>query len=98
MAKIIRREVRRRGFFGWIFLLIFLAFNALMLAWVITSGTMINALPPSSGSADYAGRLIGSAVGFGAIIFVWTAGAVITGLFALLTRGRKTYIEETVLD
>jgi hypothetical protein len=30
------------------------------------------------------------------IFFFWAAGALITGLFALLTRGRKTYIEETI--
>jgi hypothetical protein len=30
------------------------------------------------------------------MIFFWAAGALITGLFSLLTRGRKTYIEETI--
>jgi hypothetical protein len=31
----------------------------------------------------------------GVIFFFWAAGAVITGLLALLTRGQKTYIEES---
>jgi len=36
---------------------------------------------------------------FGAIVlllFLWVCGAVIIGLLALLTRGRRTIIEETI--
>src|SRR5262249_17528272 len=90
MAKIVRRETRKRGFFGWIFLLLFLGFNALMVRWLVSYWSAISDGPSSAGHA------IGATIGAGMIFFFWTAGAVITGLFALLTRGRKTYIEESV--
>ena len=51
-----------------VFPLIFLAFNALMIAWLISYWNAVGG----------------------------HVGAVITGLFALLTRGKKIYIEETV--
>jgi hypothetical protein len=51
----------------------------------------------SSGNDAYrTGAAIGATIGTGMIFFFWAAGALITGLFALLTRGRKTYIEETI--
>src|SRR5262249_11394036 len=83
MAKIVRRETRKRGFFGWIFLLLFLGFNALMVRWLVSYWSAISDGPSSAGHA------IGATIGTGMIFFFWTAGAVITGLFALLTRGRK---------
>jgi hypothetical protein len=82
MPTIVRREVRKRGFFGWVFLLIFLLFNAFMIGWLITYWNAVS------------GVTVGSTIGTGIIFFFWTAGAVITGLLAILTRGRKTYVEE----
>ena len=38
--------------------------------------------------------MIGLTRAGGMFLFFWGCGAVITGLLALLTRGRKTYIEE----
>jgi hypothetical protein len=63
-----------RGFFGWVFLIVFLAFNLFMLAWMVRYW-----------------QLIGAALPTGAILFVWVCGAVITGLLAILTRGRRIY-------
>jgi hypothetical protein len=95
MAKIIRRETRRRGFFGWLFLLLFLAFNALMALWLFAYwGELGKIATPSE--AERVGRTIGGTIGTGLILFFWVSGAVITGLLALLTRGRKTIVEETV--
>jgi hypothetical protein len=42
--------------------------------------------------AQQAGTAIGGAIGGAAILFMWVAGAVILGLLALLTRGRKTVV------
>jgi hypothetical protein len=95
LATIIRRETRKRGFFGWVFLLLFIAFNLLMLAWMI-AGMGAASSVAVSGQAEEAGRTIGTAIGAGMIMFVWLFGAIILGLFTLLTRGRKTIIEETV--
>lgn len=96
MATIIRKEVRKRGFFGWIFLLLFILFNILMVAWMI-GGMSAATSTAATGAAEEAGRAIGTAIGAGMILFIWVAGAIILGLFALLTRGRKTIIEETVV-
>ncbi|RCS21374.1 hypothetical protein DUT91_24595 [Phyllobacterium salinisoli] len=80
VAKIIRKEIRRRGFFCWVFLLLFLGFNIFM-AYGLFAGVQQAATGPVASEAEAAGRAI---------------GAVILGLFALLFRGRKTLIEETV--
>lgn len=95
MATIIRKETRKRGFFGWLFLILFILFNVLMLIWMIGGMNAATSVATSS-EAEQAGRAIGTAIGAGMILFIWVAGAIILGLFALLTRGRKTIIEETV--
>jgi hypothetical protein len=96
MVRIIRREVRKRGFFGWVFLLIFLGFNGLMVLWLFSYWSQIGSSLSSGSQAERAGSAIGATVGTGMILFFWMAGAVITGFLALLTRGRKTYIEERI--
>lgn len=95
MPTIVRKEIRKRGFFGWVFLILFILFNLFMLAWMI-GGMSAATNTVVTGEAEQAGRAIGTALGAGIILFIWLAGAVILGLFALLTRGRKTIIEETV--
>jgi len=90
---IIRREIRKRGFFGWVFLLIFLGFNALMAVWLFNYWSQIGGNLATSSEAGRAGAAIGATIGTSMILFIWAVGAVITGLLALLTRGPKTYIE-----
>lgn len=98
MAHVVRREVRKRGFFGWLFLIIFLAFNALMIAWLISYwGTIGNHLQTGS-EAEQAGTAIGATLGTGMIFVFWVLGAIVTGLLALLTRGGKTIVEEISRD
>ncbi|MFG1418919.1 hypothetical protein V5F38_12205 [Xanthobacter sp. V0B-10] len=95
MAKIVRREVRKRGFFGWIFLLIFLLFNAVMVLWLISYLGSLSEVTAVS-EAEKAGRAIGGTIGAGFLLVVWALGAVITGLLAIVTRGSKTIVEEMV--
>lgn len=95
MSRVVQREIRKRGFFGWVFLLLFLAFNALMAAWLFSYWATISGLE-THGSAEQAGHAIGATIGSGVILFFWVAGAVILGLIAMLTRGRKTIITEDV--
>jgi hypothetical protein len=97
-AKIIRREIRRREFFGWFFLIVFFAFNAFMLWWFIDASLRISALSSATSEAGRAGQTIGMVTGFGFLLFVWVCGAVIFGLLALLSRGRKTIVEEIQRD
>jgi len=97
MARIIRKETRRRGIFGWIFLLLFWGFNILMALWMFYGLKAVTEVEVSS-SAEAAGRAIGGTIGAGMIIFIWVGGAIILGLFTLLTRGSKTIIEETSVE
>lgn len=93
MATVVRREIRKRGFFGWLFLILFVLFNAFML-WAVVAGINDMASLPAETGAEQAGKAIGGAIGFAMLMLVWVAGAVILGLFALLTRGRKTIVED----
>ncbi|WP_394689017.1 hypothetical protein [Hoeflea sp.] len=95
MAKVIRREVRKRGFFGWVFLLLFLGFNALMALLFFGGMSGVADMPAANSEAEMAGRAIGATMAGGMILVVWALGAVITGLLAILTRGSKTIVEET---
>ena len=95
MTKIIRRETRKRGFFGWIFLILFILFNVLMALWLFAYWSSLANMSAGS-DAEAAGRAIGGTIGSGMLVFLWAAGDVVLGLFVLLTRGRKTIIEETV--
>lgn len=97
MVRIVRRETRRRGFLGWIFLLLFLAFNALMATWTIGYWAAIAPMT-AGGDAAATGAAIGATVGTGLILFIWATGAVILGVFVLISRGRKIIVEETVTE
>jgi hypothetical protein len=86
-------ERRKRGFFGWVFLLIFLAAQALMLAWCTTASIDVgNQSARVMTDAERAGLNIGAGVGFAFLFIVWAAVTIITGAFVLLTRGRKVVV------
>lgn len=95
MSTIVRKEVRKRGFFGWLFLLLFLTFNVLMVFWLIGYWSHLKPGIESSDGVEAAGTAIGGAIGTGALFMVWVVGGMFTGILALLTRGRKTIITET---
>ena len=42
MGKLTRRETCKRSFFGWVFLILFLLFNALMLLWLVGYWSMLS--------------------------------------------------------
>lgn len=95
MARIVRRESRKRGLFGWLFFLIFIGFNVFM-AFALFSGlSAVSHMPATASDAESAGRAIGATLGFSAILWIWALGAFITGLLAFMTRGKKIIIEET---
>lgn len=95
MRKFIER--RRRGFFGWLFLLVFWAFNAFML-WVLFVGLSGNAATYAklASDAERSGHAAGTAIGVTMIMTFWALGAVILGLAAYFTRGRREMIEVQV--
>lgn len=87
-------EKRKRGFFGWLFLLIFIGWNLLMLYFLFAGLSNSGDQPAAASEAEQTGRNIGTALGIGVILIVWALGSVITGLLALLTRGSKTIVRK----
>jgi hypothetical protein len=96
MARVVRREIRKRGFFGTIFKILFILFNLLMLAWIVLYWTQVSTVFDNIGSgAGRTGAQIGVTFASGFILFVWAAGDVILGLLTLLSRGSKVIVEES---
>jgi len=93
-ARIVRTEKRRRGFFGWLFLIVFLLFNGLMAAWLFSYWYTVLPMATNGSSASKAGAAIGTTMGTGLIVSLWTCGSIVLGLFVLFTRGRKVIVEE----
>lgn len=86
-------EKRKRGFFGWFFLIVFIAWNAMCVVWLGSFSIHVNeAVTNASSQAGQVGAQVGAGIGGMMILFVWVMGAVITGLLALVTRGSKTVI------
>lgn len=96
MAQTIRTETRKRGFFGWIIKILFIAFNLLMLAWLF-AGLDIGSegIDATASEAERAGATIGATVAIGMILTFWVLGDIILGLLVLLTRGKKVIVERT---
>jgi len=96
MATITRIETRKRGIFGWIFMILFWAFNALM-AFGLFGGisSNMNRAETLGTEAEKAGYAIGTAIGAGGILVVWVLGAILLGICVLLTRGKKVIVERT---
>lgn len=96
MVKTVRTEVRKRGFFGKLFMVLFVIFNLLMLAWLISYwvqvAPMVTQKPEHS--AAQTGAALGATLGTGFLIAFWAAGDIILGLLAFLSRGKKVIVEE----
>lgn len=90
MATTTQVETRKRGFFGWIFLIAFWLFNAFM-AFCLFAGLSDNAdqYKQLSTEAERAGHAIGTTLGVGMILGIWVLGAILLGLMVMMTRGKK---------
>lgn len=86
-------EKRKRGVFGWLFLLVFLGWNLLMFSWLMSYGSETGGrIDAAASDAEMTVTVIGAGIGITSILMVWAFGAVITGLLAVLTRGGKTVV------
>lgn len=95
MSRVVRTETRRRGVFGTFFKYIFVLFNIAMMVWLFSYwGTVDDHIKSSTSNAARSGASIGAVIGTYLIVSMWGGGAVILGIFALLTRGRTVTIEE----
>ena len=95
MSHVIRTESYKRGFFGWIFKVLFIIYNAAMALWLISYWVQISKLTTAS-DAERTDAAIGGGIGTGVILFMWVMGAVILGLLTYFSRGRKIVIEKTI--
>lgn len=99
MAKIIRKEIRKRSAMGKVVKWTFIGFNILMLVWFIggmgAAGEVANS---AASDAEQAGAAIGTTLAAGMLLALWAIGDIILGILVLLTRGEKTIIDETVED
>lgn len=94
MVDSLHKVVRGRGIFGWLFLILFLAFNAFMLFWLFRLlAYWWWAVPTMSETARAVARTWD---GIGIVIFasLWCVGGAILGLLALLTRRSQANIEK----
>jgi uncharacterized membrane protein YjfL (UPF0719 family) len=99
MAKIIRKEIRKRSTMGKIVKWTFIAFNILMLVWFVAGmGAVGDVAGRAVSDAEQAGAAIGTTLAAGMLLTLWAIGDVILGILVLLTRGQKTIIDETVED
>jgi hypothetical protein len=99
MAKVIRKEIRKRSAMGKIIKWLFIGFNILMLIWLIAGfGATGEVMDQAVSDAEQAGAAIGATIATGMLLGVWAVGDIILGILVLLTRGTKTIIDETVED
>jgi len=85
------REIRQPSPLGKAMRLLFFAFNALMLVWLVAYWVRLAGFETAS-SAEEAGLAIGGLIGTTMLMVIWAAGAGILGALMLATRGPKIVI------
>ena len=89
-SQVVETHIRKRGFFGWIFLVVFWAFNAFMAAWAWATVSLVSQIDVGHSEAARTGRAIGGIIDAGMIGSLWLIGAVILSLCVFFSRGKKT--------
>ncbi len=89
-------ETRKRGIFGWFFLLLFWGWQILMAISVFRGliGTGEH-MAQYTTEAERTGAAIGATIGFGMVLTLWAVGTIVFGALAFFTRGKKVIIQET---
>jgi hypothetical protein len=95
VASIVRREKYERTAFGKLIKWGFIAFNVLMIIWIVSGLSAISNMQVHS-TAERAGQVIGSAIGISWLLTLWAAGDIILGILVAFTRGDKIITEEAV--
>ncbi len=79
----------KRGFFGKLIKYGFIFFNFIMAVWLIGGvGSASKGMDSLSG-AEQAGVAIGTGLGAMFILVIWVIGAIVGGIFLLLTRPKS---------
>ena len=98
MPTIVRKETRKRGIGGKIIKWLFIGFNLLMLIWLFSYWSEIGGKFGNLNEAEQSGAAVGTMLGTTVLMIIWGAGALILGLFVLLTRGKTVIVEERRID
>lgn len=86
----VQREVSDRTFFGKLMKWLFIAFNIIMILWMVTSCMAVGDVSANAtNDAERAGAAIGAGLGMTFLLFVWGVGDLILGMFVLFTRRKK---------
>ena len=93
MAAVTRIETRKRGFFGWLFKLIFILFNILMVVWLVSYWKSLGDMGSHRSDAWQEGLAIGGTIGTTALLFFWALGDIILGMLTFFTRGKMVMVE-----
>lgn len=76
-----------RTFFGKLVKYSFIAFNLLMLLWMVAGmGAVSDNYQPGMSDAEKAGAAIGTGIGAMMVLAIWVFGDIILGLFVMFTR------------
>lgn len=77
----------KRTFLGKLMKFLFIAFNLLMILWLISYFVSVGELSSAAGSdAERTGLALGATMGTGMLLVLWALGDVVLGLLVLLTR------------
>ena len=80
----------QRTFFGKIIKYTFIAFNILMLLWMLFGvGSAASTIDKQASDAEIAGAAIGTGLGAMFILFIWVTGDFVLGILTLLTRPKR---------
>lgn len=97
MVRIIRKETKKRGFVGKLFKIAFVGFNLFMIWWLVAYLTdVVPKVEQATSQAEKMGGQAGTIIGAAMLCIFWIAGALILGLFTMMTKGQLTVIEEHV--
>ena len=93
MGKIVKTEKYQRGLFGWIFQIMFIAFNCLMFAIVVVMWIGVSQITPDPSDTQHLNYAI-AVSGTMALSVPWLLGNIILGLLVHFTSGRKVILRE----
>ncbi len=89
------REIRGKlGFFGWLWRILFVGWQVLMVAWFLGYTTEVAPMVEGDDAASV-GAAIGVGLSWMVILFFWVCGTIILGLFVLLTRRTRALVPDS---
>lgn len=80
------RTTYQRGFFGKIIRFLFIAFNVVMVVWIILGIANVSDMEATT-ELEANAQTVGGTIGVFFLIVLWALGAIILGALSYFTRG-----------